>query len=187
MYGDTVTFFCFYHSMLGDMWYPSVLHNVDLNMDKAHIIAKYGEGSADNAILHVKYHTEYPTTNIYPGQDLFPSDDTFSQEDDYSWVTGKVIMIGNKQWLPPKIWDAQTNDQLSSTLTFTDRPTKDGDMSDFFWFGDWGNEEPIADDDMQWGRSGFYNYMNSRYDYVFTITSVGGPYSVIPHFEILAK
>jgi hypothetical protein len=29
--------------------------------------------------------------------------------------------------------------------------------------------------------------MNKNYDFVFAISSVGGPYSVIPHFEILGK
>lgn len=158
MYGATVTLFCFYHSMLGDMWYPFVLHNVHLNMDKASIIAKYGPESTDNASLHVKYRN----------------------------VDGKK-MVGDKMWLPPKEWDAQTNDKLSTSLTFTDSPTKTGDATDFFWVGEWPDEEPIADDSAEWGRSGFYDYMNRKYDYVFSITSVGGPYSVIPHFEILAK
>lgn len=158
MYNDTVTLFCFYHSSLGDMWYPSVLHNVHLNMDKASIIEKYGPESTDNASLHVKY----------------------------SMADGNR-MIGDKIWLPPKEWDAQTNDKLTTSLTFTDSPTQAGDAPDFFWVGEWPDEEPIADDDIAWGRAGFYDYMNRKYDYVFTITSVGGPYSVIPHFEILAK
>lgn len=36
-------------------------------------------------------------------------------------------------------------------------------------------------------RDGFYHYMNAAKDFVFKITSVGGPYTVIPHFEILGK
>jgi hypothetical protein len=44
------------------------------------------------------------------------------------------------------------------------------------------NTAPIKDDD--YGREGFYNYMNDRYDYVFAITKVA-EYSVIPHFEIM--
>ncbi len=158
MYDDTVTLFNFYHSSLSDMWYPSVLHSVHLNMDKATLAAKYGPESTDNASLHVKYQ-----------------------------VRGGRKVIGNKIWLPPKEWDAQINDLLPGSLTFTDAPTNTGDAPDFFWFGEWPDEEPITDDDTAWGRSGFYDYMNRKYDYVFTITSVGGPYSVIPHFEILAK
>ena len=158
MYQDVVTLFNFYPSNLGDIWYPSVLRGVYLNMDKASIIAKYGPESTDNASLHVKY----------------------SLEDEKK-------MIGDKIWLPPIEWDAQTNDKLSTSLTFTDSPTQEGDMADFFWFGEWPDEEPISDEEGDWVREGFYSYMNRRYDYVFTITSVGGPYSVIPHFEILAK
>lgn len=148
MYNDTVTLFCRYESRLGDTWYPSVLHNVHFNMDKAAIIAKYGAESKDKAVLNVRYKKD--ATDIY---------------------------VGNKMWLPPKEWDKQTNDKLSETITFTD-----GQSFDFFYLGEWENEEPIADDDY---IDGFYNYMNKLYDYVFAITSIGGPYSVIPHFEIM--
>ncbi len=148
MYNDTITLFCRYESRLGDMWYPSVLHNVNLNMDKAAIIAKYGAESKDNAVLNVKYRIQ----------------------DDKK-------MVGDKIWLPPKEWDRQTNDLLSGSLTFTS-----GQAFDFFWAGEWLDENPISDDDY---IDGFYNLMNSKYDYVFAITSVGGPYSVIPHFEIM--
>lgn len=153
MYNDTVTIFCRYQSKLGDMWYPFVLHNVDVNTDKASIIAKYGTDASDNAQLHIKYQ-----------------------------FRDGAKMIGDKKWLPPKEWDRQTNDQLSDTITFTG-----GENFDFFWIGEWTGDIPIADDDPQWSRKGFFAEMNSRYDYVFAITSVGGPYSVIPHFEILGK
>ena len=33
---------------------------------------------------------------------------------------------------------------------------------------------------------GFYNFCNTIYDYSFAITSVA-KYSVIPHFELMAK
>ena len=32
---------------------------------------------------------------------------------------------------------------------------------------------------------GFYAYMNRENDFVFLITAAGGPYTIIPHFEIL--
>lgn len=91
MYNDTVTLFNRYQSRLGDTWYPTILHGVHLDMDKAAIIAKYGPESSDNAVLHVKYHI----------------------------VDGNK-MVGDKLWLPPKEWDAQPNDSFSTTLTFTD-------------------------------------------------------------------
>lgn len=150
MYNDTVTLFCQYKDQRKNItWYPTILRNVNLNKDKAAIIAQYGAESQDNAVLNVRCH-----------------------------ITDGKIMVGNKIWLPPKEWDRQTNDLLSSSLTFTD-----GQEFDFFYEGEWPDENPIGDD--EYGIDGFYNYMNRYYDYVFAITSVGGPYSVIPHFEIM--
>ena len=152
MYNDTVTIFNRYESRLGDMWYPTVLHNVHLNMDKAAIIAKYGAESQDNASMNVRYS-----------------------------VKDGVKTVGGKVWLPPKEWDTQTNDVLSDTLTFAS-----GSSFDFFWVGEWVGDSPISDRDYT-ADAGFYGYMNRTYDYVFAITSVGGPYSVIPHFEIMGR
>lgn len=78
-------------------------------------------------------------------------------------------------WLPPKAWAAQVNDDLPGSITFG--------PEDFFWQGEW-TGGVVVDDDY---RNGFYHYMNSNRDNVYKITSVGGPYTVIPHFEILGK
>lgn len=78
-------------------------------------------------------------------------------------------------WLSPKAWKNQTNDLLAETITFSPEC--------FFWQGEWAGGV-VADSDY---RNGFYQYMNSNKDNVFKITSVGGPYTVIPHFEILGK
>ena len=78
-------------------------------------------------------------------------------------------------WLPPKAWAAQVNDDLPGSITFG--------PEDFFWQGEWSGGM-VVDDDY---RNGFYQYMNSNRDNVYKITSVGGPYTVIPHFEILGK
>ena len=77
--------------------------------------------------------------------------------------------------LPPKAWAAQVNDDLPDSITFG--------PEDFFWQGEW-TGGMVVDDDY---RDGFYQYMNSNRDNVYKITSVGGPYTVIPHFEILGK
>lgn len=149
MYQDTVTLFCRYRDQQKNItWYPSVLRNVNLNMDKAAIIAKYGAESKDNAVLNVRYH-----------------------------LSDGNVMVGEKIWLSPKEWDSQTNDLLSSSLTFTG-----GQEFDFFYVGEWRDEKPVGDD--EYGIDGFYNYMNRCYDYVFAVTSVA-QYSVIPHFEIM--
>nr|DAM04435.1 MAG TPA: hypothetical protein [Caudoviricetes sp.] len=78
-------------------------------------------------------------------------------------------------WLPPKAWAAQVNDDLPGSITFG--------PEDFFWQGEWSGGM-VVDDDY---RNGFYQYMNSSRDNVYKITSVGGPYTVIQHFEILGK
>lgn len=89
MYHDTVTIFNRYHSSLGDMFYPTVLHNVNVNIDKAGIIAKYGESSKDSAILNVKIENGVIAGKIYlpPKEwakqvnDELSSTITFAQED----------------------------------------------------------------------------------------------------------
>lgn len=94
----------------------------------------------------------------------------------YKKVNG-VIIVGDKPYLPPKEWWNQTNDKLPETITFSNSGTN----FDFFMLGDYGNEEPILDED-----GDFYSEMQKRYDYVFAITSVA-KYNVIPHFEITGK
>lgn len=55
MYSDTVTIFNRYESRLGDMWYPTVLHDVNVMADRSAIVQKYGEESKDNVVLNVRY------------------------------------------------------------------------------------------------------------------------------------
>ena len=150
MYNDTITLFCRHEDKKKNvMWYPYVLRGVNLNMDAAAIVEKYGAESQDSVALNIRYTVEKG-----------------------------LKMVGGKQWLPPKEWHRQT-DSLSDTLTFTS-----GQEFDFLYAGEWGNESPVSDSD--YGIDGFYDYMNAKYDYVYAITSVA-QYSVIPHFEIMAK
>ena len=78
-------------------------------------------------------------------------------------------------WIPPKEWKGQINNALEDTITFSDES--------FFWEGEWTGGTVIDSDYL----SGFYQYMNQNKDNVFKITSAGGPYTLIPHFEILGK
>lgn len=91
MYSDIVTLFNRYESRRGDLWYPTVLKGVDLNIDKAAVLAKYGPESNDTARLHVKYRTE-----------------------------NGLVYVGDKIWLPPKEWEEQTNDVMPKSITFTE-------------------------------------------------------------------
>lgn len=149
MYADTVTLFNRYDNGAEDLWFPTILRGVDLNIDKAAIVATYGENSTDNARLHVR-------CSIDDGD----------------------ITVGGKTYLPPKLWKAQSADEAANSLTFTS-----GQTFDFFIVGEWDSADRIDDADY---LDGFYNFCNKIYDYCFAITSVAR-YSVIPHFEIMAK
>lgn len=85
-------------------------------------------------------------------------------------------MVGAFPYLPPKEWEQQPNDELPKSITF--------DSGDFFLEGEY-DETPILDSNYA-NRvgGGFYDYINKRRDNVFLITNVGGPYTLIPHFEI---
>lgn len=87
-----------------------------------------------------------------------------------------AVMVGDLPWLSPREWEKQTNDELPKSITF--------DSGDFFMEGEY-TTDPVKDSDYtDRVNGGFYDYMNKRYDYVFMITNVGGPYTLIPHFEI---
>lgn len=148
MYADTVTLFNRYDNGTEDVWFPTVLHGVDLNIDKAAIVATYGENSTDNARLHVR-----------------------------CGIDDGAITVGGKTYLPPKLWKAQSESEAAGSLTFTS-----GQNFDFFIVDEW-NGGVVDDADY---IDGFYNFCNNLYDFCFAITSVAR-YSVIPHFEIMAK
>jgi hypothetical protein len=150
VYNDTITLFNRKEGREGDTWYPTVIRNADLNIDKAAIVSKYGPEAADTAVLHIRYRNQDGNK-----------------------------MIGEKPWLPPKRWENLLD--CSKAITFTD-----GNRFDFFWLGDWGNEDPVTDIEYV-SDTDFYTYMNKTHDFVFAISSIGGPYSVIPHFEIMGK
>lgn len=86
-------------------------------------------------------------------------------------------IIQGLQYLPAKEWYKLTNDELKDYITFN----ADADRFDFFIVGDYGSEEPIADE------SGlFYQNMEKQTE-CYAVTSVSSPYKVIPHFEIMAR
>lgn len=89
MYHDTVTIFTRNRSRLGDMWYPTILHDVNVNTDRANIVSRYGEQAADSAVLNVMYEE-------FDGQKR----------------------IEGKRFLKPKEWDAQVNDDIADSITF---------------------------------------------------------------------
>lgn len=92
MYQDTITLFNRKPGERGqgDTWYPTVIRNVNLNIDRAAILAKYGSDSQDNAALHIAYRTE----------------------------NGEITIACDSQtkktWISPKQWAGQTE-----SVTFT--------------------------------------------------------------------
>ena len=90
MYKDTVTLFNRYVDSMGNtMWFPHVLTDVNINIDKAVINSKYGEESKDNAVLNVKFTVKDNKNNV-----------------------------GNLVYLNPKEWERQVNDELPNFITF---------------------------------------------------------------------
>lgn len=92
MYKSTVTLFNRYRAPDGDRWYPAVLEGVDLNVDHAAMVAKYGDKTADSASLHIRY--------------------TVASNGD--------IVIADRRYLPPKAWENQVNDLLPGSITFAE-------------------------------------------------------------------
>ena len=85
MYQDTITLFNRKPgtSMTGDTWYPTVIRNVNLQVDRAAILAKYGPDSKDSAYLGIHYGKE-----------------------------NGVITVSGKPYMKPKEWD-KTEDSIT--------------------------------------------------------------------------
>lgn len=89
MYQDTITLFNRKKKSDNDVWYPTIIRNVNLNIDKAAILAKYGAESQDKAMLSIRYK---------------------NNEQD--------VLIAGKPWKPPIEWEEQVNELLPETMTF---------------------------------------------------------------------
>lgn len=175
MYRDTVTLFNCKRGRDGDTWYPAELNGVNLNKDKGAVVKQYGAESTDNTILFIKYqHTD---TMSFDGG-IFGDDNTTVWDGGKfnPWVSSGfgAIQIGDYIWLPPKEW--QELDDPTGYITFD----PDGD---FFWDGVWTGSVAYEG---AYGDQSFYEYMLSKYDFVYAITSVNY-LSVIPHFEVTGR
>ena len=93
----------------------------------------------------------------------------------YKLADGNII-VSNKPYKRPKEWKNQAFETLPATLTFWDG-------ADFFVRGEF-SEDAINDMDY---KKGYYDHINTNYDDVYLITTIGGPYKNIPHFEIGGK
>lgn len=176
MYNDTITLFC----SRDEYYYPTVLHNVDLNIDKSAIMAKYGEHQTDNARLHVKYTISVINKSTEKG--LLTADSIQLTDNKGNQITvdateqKEAAFIEGKEFVYPKEYKSVDE------ITF-----KGGSNPDFFWVGEWESEKVISDEEYQTSlHNGFYDYMNSTRDNVYVITTAS-KYDLIPHMEVLAK
>lgn len=85
MYKDTITLFNRKPGERGqgNTWYPTIIKGVNLSIDRAAIVARYGPESQDNAVLNVRYR-----------------------------MYGDEVFVAEKPWMPPKVWDG-TEDSLT--------------------------------------------------------------------------
>lgn len=90
MYRGTITLFNRYPSKaLGDKWYPTVIHGVDVNIDRAALIKSMGTDSGDSVSLHIKYTK-----------------------------ANDAIMIAGKQYILPKEYCKIAPDYVGEYITF---------------------------------------------------------------------
>lgn len=89
MYQDTITLFNRKPGgNAGDTFYPTVIKGVNLNIDRAAILAKYGPEAQDNAVLHIRYVVKNGEIAIVCDSEM------------------------TKPWMSPKTWD-KTEDSLT--------------------------------------------------------------------------
>lgn len=161
MYKDTITLF----NRVSGGWIPTVLTGVDLNADRGAIIQQYGANSTDNAKLHIICGTDGSVNGIsvhspksYAGEGI-----AFRYGNDFDFFWHGV-------WEEPTPVESETvESETAESVTVAETVAED--------------DPPIKDSDY---TNGFYDYMRKNFDEVYCITSVAR-YSVIPHYEILAR
>lgn len=91
MYHDVITLFNRYKSRAGDIWFPTVIHNVNVNIDRASVIARMGTESQDKVIVNIKYDTD---------------------TDGHTFVGDE-----GKEYFPPKKWEEHLVEDLKYYVT----------------------------------------------------------------------
>ena len=93
----------------------------------------------------------------------------------YTRVAG-AMMVAGTIYLPPKLWQSVSEPQCHMTIA-------EGEEFDFFLWGSWPEEGPVADS--QW-PGGLYEHLCRERDGVFAVGSVSR-YSALPHFEVVGR
>ena len=75
------------------------------------------------------------------------------------------------------VTEGHSSDGKEESITFA--------VGDFFMAGEWEGTEPIPDSGYADRRDdGFAAYLIRTRDFVFRVTSVSGPFHVMPHIEV---
>lgn len=102
MYKNTVTVF---NRKPGDRgkgatWYPTIIENCNLNVDRAAILAKYGAESKDSAYVGIHYQKKDGVINIAGKRLLEPKEwdgnedsITFSPTGDFSGMVNGMVAL----------------------------------------------------------------------------------------------
>ena len=174
IYKQTVTLFRRHERDGEGFWYPFVLRNVHLIIDGSKGFSSNGEQSRDTMRLHVRYTSEdlnVESSRVGSGR------------------AGKAVVgidvptaryaaaVDGLRYMLPKEWKREGNPEKNFTFGY-------GDDFDFVVEGELDLPSPIADSD--YGRHGFYNYMNANYDNVYAITGAH-KYDLIRHFEVTGR
>lgn len=98
IYKQTVTIWNRVHYSYGEemLWYPTVIENVHLIIDKSNGWDSNGGHAQDNARLHIRYQ-----------------------------LSGGKILVAGKQWLEPKVYRKQDRPQDFITFAYGDGDTFD--------------------------------------------------------------
>lgn len=105
MYQDTVTLF----NRTGDTWRAAVLSGVDLNADRAALIAQYGAESKDKAILHVRYIPGEDGPLIQSGPDAYTALAPKEYAGDEGTVTFRPASAGEVlDFFLDGVWDGES-------------------------------------------------------------------------------
>ncbi|MBR3585299.1 MAG: hypothetical protein IKO00_04700 [Oscillospiraceae bacterium] len=163
IYKQTVTLFNRVNQPHHDdesLWYPTVLTGVHLITDESASWNNNGGMKNDNVRLHVRYLVSGTDAMIKckdPGTEVY----------------------FDKKYVLPKDYRRLLRPEEAITFQFGSKDF------DFFIEGEF-TDFPTPISDSAFTRRGFMDYLNSRYDHVFAITSVS-KYNLIPHFEIMAR
>lgn len=159
MYQHTVTLFNRYVANGAEKWKGTVLKGVDLIVDRAAIIARYGADCQDRAKLHIKKSADGMINGF-----------RYVAPEDFSGAAGTLTFaVGNEF----SFFVDGVASILSASEADYSEPEEDEDEA-----------ETLVETSVDY-YDGFFDYMN-RTGNAYAITSVA-EYYVIPHWEISGR